>query len=230
VPIAIRPSIRVLVVLIVFAVLALAFGPLAFGPSAQVPVRVEPATLVIDNGKIVTVDQARPEAQALAIRGDRIVAIGTRADIKPYIAASTRVIDLKGALAVPGIVESHGHFTGVGQARLQLDLMKTTSWEQIVALVADAVKKAKPGEWISGRGWHQEKWSHRPEPSVEGFPTHESLSRVSPDNPVVLEHASGHATFANARAMALAGITRSACSARPRRACWIEPNVRPARR
>jgi predicted amidohydrolase YtcJ len=209
VPIAIRPSIRVLVVLVVFAVLALAFGPLAFGPSAQVPVRVEPATLVIDNGKIVTVDQARPEAQALAIRGDRIVAIGTRADIKPYIAASTRVIDLKGALAVPGIVESHGHFTGVGQARLQLDLMKTTSWEQIVALVADAVKKAKPGEWISGRGWHQEKWSHRPEPSVEGFPTHESLSRVSPDNPVVLEHASGHATFANARAMALAGITRA---------------------
>ena len=203
-PIGIRGSIRVLALLVLFSVLTLAAGPVA-----QVPVRIEPATLVIHNGKIVTVDGARPEAQALAVRGDRIVAVGTEADIKPYIAASTRIIDLKGALAVPGIIESHGHFTGVGQARLQINLMKTTSWAQIVAMVADAAKKAKPGEWISGRGWHQEKWTQRPEPSVEGFPTHESLSRVSPNNPVVLEHASGHATFANAKAMELAGITKA---------------------
>ncbi len=86
--------------------------------------------------------------------------------------------------------------------------MPTTSWDEIVAMVAEAVKKAKPGEWIVGRGWHQEKWTTRPEPNVEGFPTHASLDRVSPDNPVLLEHASGHAAIANARAMALAGVTK----------------------
>ncbi|MEI6666976.1 MAG: amidohydrolase [Acidobacteriota bacterium] len=181
----------------------------AAGPGAQPPKGVEPATLVIHNGKIVTIDDARPEAQAMAMRGDRIVAVGSEADIKPYIAASTRVIDLKGALAVPGLIESHGHFTGVGSAKLLLDLTKTTSWEQIVAMVAEAARKAKPGAWISGRGWHQEKWTHRPEPNVEGFPTHESLSKVSPNNPVVLEHASGHAAFANAKAMEVAGVTKA---------------------
>ncbi len=87
--------------------------------------------------------------------------------------------------------------------------MPAASWDQIVAMVAEAVKKAKPGEWIVGRGWHQEKWTKRPEPNVEGFPTHASLDRVSPDNPVVLTHASGHATFANAKAMALAGVTKA---------------------
>ena len=176
-------------------------------PDAQAPARVEPATLVVQNGRIVTVDEARPEARAMAIRGETIAALGTEADIKPYIGPSTRVIDLKGALAIPGIIESHGHFQGIGQAKLGLELMATTSWDEIVAMVAEAVKKAKPGEWIVGRGWHQEKWTKRPEPNVEGFPTHASLDRVSPDNPVVLTHASGHATFANAKAMALAGVT-----------------------
>jgi len=198
-----RGSCRVLV-LSVFAVLLSA----AAGPRAQAPVRVEPATLVLHNGKIVTVEAARPEAQALAVGGDTIVAVGSEAEIKPYIGPATRVIDLKGALAVPGLIDSHGHFNGIGQAKLGLELMPTTSWAEIVGMVADAVKKAKPGEWIVGRGWHQEKWTTRPEPSVEGFPTHESLDTVSPNNPVILTHASGHATFANGKAMALAGITK----------------------
>ena len=178
-------------------------------PAPQGTARLEPATLVVHNGKIVTVEEAKPDAQALAIRGDRIVAVGTEAEIKPFIGPATQVIDLKGALAVPGIIESHGHFTGVGEAKQQIDLMKTTSWDQILALVADAAKKAAPGEWIIGRGWHQEKWTARPQPNVEGFPTHESLSRVSPNNPVLLEHASGHASFANAKAMELAGVTKA---------------------
>jgi predicted amidohydrolase YtcJ len=117
------------------------------------------------------------------------------------------VIDLKGQLAIPGFIEGHGHFTGVGQAQLNLNLMKATSWQEIVAMVEQAAKAAKPGQWIYGRGWHQEKWTSKPAPDVEGFPTHESLSRVSPDNPVVLTHASGHASFANAKAMELSGVT-----------------------
>ena len=176
---------------------------------AQAPPRVEPATLVIQNGRIVTVDEAKPEVRAMAIRGEAVAALGTEADIRPFVGPSTRVIDLRGALAIPGIIESHGHFQGIGQAKLGLELMPTTSWDEIVAMVAEAVRRAKPGEWIVGRGWHQEKWTKRPEPHVEGFPTHASLDRVSPENPVVLTHASGHATFANAKAMALAGVTKA---------------------
>ncbi len=170
--------------------------------------RVEPATMVLRNGKIVTVDDSKPEAQALAIRGDRIVAVGSEEEIAPYIGDATEVIDLQGQLAVPGLIDSHLHFTGIGRAKLGLDLTKARTWDDIVQMVADAAAKAKPGAWIVGRGWHQEKWDKVPEPNVEGFPTHDALSKVSPDNPVLLTHASGHATFANAKAMELAGVTR----------------------
>jgi predicted amidohydrolase YtcJ len=167
---------------------------------------VAPADLVLRNGKIVTVDPARPEARALAARGGTIVALGSDAEIAQYVGPSTRVIDLGGKLAVPGFIEGHGHFTGVGQARMNLDVMHVRNWDEIVARVAEAAKKAKPGEWILGRGWHQEKWNPSASPAVEGFPIHESLSKVSPNNPVLLTHASGHAAFANARAMQLAGV------------------------
>jgi predicted amidohydrolase YtcJ len=170
---------------------------------------VEPASLVLRNGRIVTVDEAKLEAQAMAVRGDTIVAVGTNEEIQPYVGRDTEVIDLAGQLAIPGFIEGHGHFTGVGQARMNLNLTKAKSWDEVVAMVADAAKQAKPGEWILGRGWHQEKWDKAPQPNVEGFPTHEAVSRVTPDNPVLLTHASGHATFANAKAMELAGITRA---------------------
>lgn len=169
--------------------------------------QVEPATLVLRGGTIVTVDDAKPEAQALAVRGDRIVAVGSAEEIAPYVGPATKVIDLAGATAIPGLIESHGHFTGLGQSKMTLDLMDDTSWEAIVAKVRDAARAAKPGDWILGRGWHQEKWSTPPSPAVEGFPVHDALSAAAPDNPVLLTHASGHAAFVNARAMALAGIT-----------------------
>jgi hypothetical protein len=167
-----------------------------------------PADLVLTNGKIVTVDDARPEAAALAVRGDTIVALGSNEEIAPYVGEKTRVIDLAGKLATPGLIDSHTHFTSIGQAKMGLNLTRAKNWDDIVAMVAEAAKKAQPGEWIVGRGWHQEKWDKRPVPGVEGFPTHESLSKASPKNPVLLTHASGHATFANAKAMQLAGVTR----------------------
>ena len=170
---------------------------------------VTPADLVLANGRVVTVEDSQPEAQAIAIGGDRIVAVGSSADIRRYVGPATRVIDAGGQLVIPGFVEGHGHFTGVGEAQLNLNLMNAKSWDEIVAMVAEAVKTAKPGQWIRGRGWHQEKWSAAPSPNVEGFPTHASLDRVSPDNPVVLTHASGHASFVNAKAMAVSGITRT---------------------
>jgi len=171
--------------------------------------KVEPATIVLRQGKIATVDDQKPEAQALAARGDTIVAVGTNDEIAPYVGPLTRVVDLGGRLAIPGFIEGHGHFTSVGNARIVLNLTTVKSWDEIVAMVKEASSRTRPGEWIRGRGWHQEKWDKRPEPAVEGFPTHASLSAVSPNNPVVLEHASGHASFANAKAMELAGVTRS---------------------
>jgi predicted amidohydrolase YtcJ len=176
---------------------------------APAAMQQEPATLVVTNGKVVTVEDSLPEAQAVAVRGDRIVALGSAADIRRYIGPNTEVIDVQGQLVVPGLIEGHGHFTGVGEAELNLKLMPTTSWDQIVSMVGDAARTAKPGEWIIGRGWHQEKWTKRPEPNVEGFPTHASLDAVSPNNPVLLTHASGHASFVNAKAMELSDINRS---------------------
>lgn len=169
---------------------------------------VEPADLVLTNGKIVTVDEANPEAQALAARDGVIVLVGSDKDIKPYIGENTKVIDLEGKLAVPGLIDAHAHFTSIGHAKLGLDLTKVNNWNEVVSLVEEAVKQAEPGQWILGRGWHQEKWDRIPDPNVDGLPFHESISLVSPDNPVLLTHASGHSCFANANAMEMAGIDR----------------------
>ncbi len=173
------------------------------------PPAVQPATLVVTNGKVVTVEASPAEARAIAIHGDRIVAVGSDDEIKRYVGAGTQVIDAGGQLVIPGFVESHGHFTGVGEAQLVLKLATARTWDDILAMVEDAAKAAKPGQWIYGRGWHQEKWATPPSPSVEGFPTEASLSKVSPNNPVLLTHASGHASFANALAMKLSGVSRA---------------------
>ncbi|HSW30062.1 MAG TPA: amidohydrolase family protein, partial [Longimicrobiales bacterium] len=169
----------------------------------------EPADLVLLGGTVVTGDDSIPDSQALAARGGRIVAVGTDKEIRRYVGDATEVVELAGQTAIPGLIEGHAHYSGVGQAKLQLDLTKVANWDEIVAMVQEAVAQAQPGELITGRGWHQEKWDRRPEPNVDGLPLHTALSAVSPDNPVILTHASGHATLANAKAMELSGITRS---------------------
>ena len=169
----------------------------------------QPADLVLRNGKIVTVDPERPEAQAVAISGYTIAAVGTTDEIARYVGPNTQVIDLEGRLAIPGFIEGHGHYMGLGESKMQLDLTTAKNWDDIVAMVAEAARQARPGEWIRGRGWHQEKWDRVPRPNVEGVPLHQSLDRVSPNNPVSLTHASGHAGFVNGKALELAGITRA---------------------
>lgn len=171
--------------------------------------QAQPADLVIRNGKIVTMESSVPEVQALAARGGKIVAVGTNQQVLAYIGSSTKVIDLSGRLAVPGFIEGHGHFTSLGASKMSLNLRDVKNWDQIVAMVAAAAREAKPGTWIIGRGWHQAKWDPPPSPNVQGFPLHEALSKVSPNNPVWLTHASGHAGFANAEAMRLAGVDKN---------------------
>lgn len=186
-----------------FALALLIASGLALHAGAQTT-----ATLALLNGRVVTVDSTKPEAQAVAIAGDRILAVGTDEEVRRLVGPATRVIDLEGRLVVPGFTEGHGHFMGLGESKLQLDLTTARTWDDIVARVARAARTARPGEWIVGQGWHQEKWDRPPVPAVEGNPVHATLSAGSPDNPVVLSHASGHATFVNARALRLAGITR----------------------
>jgi hypothetical protein len=166
-----------------------------------------PADLVIVGGTIVTMVDQTPQVEALAARDGRVVAVGTVSEVRPYIGAETTVLELPdGALVTPGLADAHAHLWSLGRSQLQLDLAGAEGWGAIVRQVADATAAAEPGEWILGRGWHQEKWSERPADAVDGLPRHDELSAVSPDNPVMLTHASGHAVMVNARAMALAGI------------------------
>jgi predicted amidohydrolase YtcJ len=166
----------------------------------------ESADLVLTGGKVVTVDASIPEGEAVAIRDGRIAAVGSVGEISDWIGPDTEVVELDGRLAIPGFIEGHAHYMRLGASTLELNLNDATSWDEIVDRVAAAVAEAEPGELITGHGWHQERWTPRPDPNVDGLPFHASLSAVSPDNPVILLHASAHATFANEHAMRLAGI------------------------
>ncbi len=194
-----------------YRLFALAFGAAALvtGCGPSVPDIGGPADLVLLGGRVVTVDPEIPEGEAVAVRGGRIAAVGTTAAIEGTVGPDTEVVQLEGRLAIPGFIEGHGHFMAVGQAQRILKLGESPNWAAIVNQVAEAIASAEPGGWIDGRGWHQEKWDEAPGGAVEGLPHHLGLSEVSPENPVFLRHASGHAAFANALALELAGIDRN---------------------
>ena len=167
------------------------------------------ADMVLNNGKVYTVNKDQPEAEAVAIKDGKILFVGSNKEAEKYIGNKTEVVDCKGQFVMPGFIEGHGHIHGLASSLINLNLMNVKNWDEIVALVADAVKKAKPGDWIVGRGWHQEKWNPAPAKNYLGYPYHEELDKVSPDNPVLLSHASGHSVYINGKAMELAGITLS---------------------
>ncbi len=167
-------------------------------PSAQAP----SADVILHNAKIYTADDAAPRAEAIAIRGDRIAAVGTSADVLKLKGAATRLIDVRGATVVPGLHDSHGHFTGLGASLTVLRLRGTRNWEQIVGMVRRRAASARPGEWILGRNWDQNDWP------VKEFPAHELLTAAAPNNPVYLTRVDGHAAIANKPAMDAAGLTK----------------------
>lgn len=165
------------------------------------------ADLIIENGIIYTMNDLNPLIEAVAIKNGKIIGIGSKNDIKPFKSKNTKTLDLEGYTMTPGLIEGHGHFMGLGYSKMRLDLSTAANYNELVNMVADAVSDAKPGEWILGRGWHQSKWDTKPLDLVKGFQTHNKLSEVSPNNPVWLKHASGHAAFGNAKAMEIARIT-----------------------
>jgi predicted amidohydrolase YtcJ len=167
----------------------------------------EHADLILTNAVVHTVDPDRPRAEAVAVRGSRIVAVGSSDEVGALAGPETRVRDLGGRTVVPGFDDAHAHLLGIGFARLDVDLVGTASWDEVVARVTEAARTRQPGTWIRGQGWHEEKWTAAPDGAVRGFPTHHALSAVTPDHPVLLTRADGHALIANARAMADLGIT-----------------------
>jgi predicted amidohydrolase YtcJ len=175
-----------------FAVVALA--PAVLGAQGT-------ADLVLTNGRIYTVDNARPAASALAVRSGRVLFVGSDGEAKALAGPSTQVIDLNGATVVPGIVDAHAHLLGLGNMLQRVNLAGSTSYDEVIARVKAWAKVVRPGEWIQGRGWDQNRWS------TKEFPTYEVLSRAFPNNPVVLGRIDGHALLANARAMELAHVT-----------------------
>lgn len=180
---------------------------LFFLSGCQNPPETVWADTIILGGNILTMDGQNPWAQAVAVKNGKIIAVGTDEEIVKFQSDSTQLIQLKGEFVMPGFIEGHGHFSSLGASLINLNFLKSKNWNEIVAQVAEKVKNTPSGDWIIGRGWHQEKWNERLEKEVLGYPYHDHLSEISPDNPVMLIHASGHSLFANEKAMELAGIS-----------------------
>ncbi len=170
--------------------------------------QVDYADLIISNGVVATLNDEIPEAEVIAIKDGKIIAVGDASILARFRGDSTTMIDAQGQFVMPGFIEGHGHFSGLGSSLQNLNFLRSKSWDEIVAMVGDKVKESAPGDWIVGQGWHQEKWVRVPEENVHGYPYHNELSEISPDNPVLLFHASGHGAFANEAAMKAAGISR----------------------
>jgi predicted amidohydrolase YtcJ len=173
--------------------------PLAFS--------AEPPDLILKNARVFTLDEKRPRAEAVAVAGGKILAVGKDAEVLALSGKKTRIIDCRGNFLLPAFADAHGHFLSLGRTRMQLDLAPASSFEDIAALVEKACREKEPGRWIIGRGWHQEKWQSLPSQMVDGLPRSEALDRVCPRHPVLLVHASGHAALANSKALAAAGIS-----------------------
>ena len=165
------------------------------------------ATEIFHGGSIYTADETSPMVEAVAIKDSIILFSGSFEEAKKFANESTVITDLKGKTMIPGLIESHGHLMGVGENQLNIDLLNATSYEELIALVDSAIATKEPGEWILGRGWHQDKWDSVTGGLIDGFPTNELLNTISPNNPVYLRHASGHAGIANAKALEIAGLS-----------------------
>jgi len=171
----------------------------AFVPSAPTPAS---ADVVFINGNVYTANEKQPRAEAVAAKGDRIIFVGSNAAAKNYESPTTRIVDLHGATTLPGMADAHQHLEGVGFREMTLNLEGITNLQDFLAKVKARVDQAKPGEWVTGRGWIETFWT----PPV--FPTRWDLDKVSPNNPVILGRSDGHGTVVNSAALKIAGITK----------------------
>ncbi len=157
------------------------------------------AEKIFINGHIVTMDKENPEVEAMAVGEGYILLTGTTTEIKKEY-PDTEVVDLKGKTVIPGIIESHGHLLSLGQSFLELNLEGIKTPEAAVEMVRQRIEKTPPGEWIIGWGWDEGAWA-------KNYPDNKALSDVSPDNPVYLRGLHGFASWANDKALKIAGIS-----------------------
>ena len=167
------------------------------------------ADLIIYGGTIYTVDSINSKVESVAVKDGKIYKIGYYNDVINLSNRQTQIINLKEKTMIPGFIEGHAHIMGTGYNQKNIDLLNTTSYNEIIEIVKNKAKQIPKGEWIIGRGWHQDKWTDSPEKLIKGFPTHDKLSESVPDHPVYLRHASGHASLSNMKAMELFNINKN---------------------
>ena len=167
------------------------------------------ADLIIHGGTIYTVDSLNSKVESVAVKDGKIYKTGDFDKIRQLATHSTDIINLEGNTMIPGFIEGHAHIMGTGYNQKNIDLLNTTSYDEIIEIVKNKASEIPEGEWIIGRGWHQDKWTDSPEKLIKGFPTHDKLSEAVPNHPVYLRHASGHASLANYKAMELFNINKS---------------------
>ncbi len=165
------------------------------------------ADLIIYNATLFTADSTTA-GNTVVVKNGLISAVGNWEELHTSRGPDTKMLDAGGQFLMPGFIEGHGHYAGLGYSLINLNFLTVRSWEDIVQMVSDRTRQVSQGTWIVGRGWHQEKWDSIPAANVNHYPYHFRLSEVSPDHPVVLYHASGHALFANKKAMELSGISK----------------------
>ncbi len=163
--------------------------------------RAEDADLLLTNGNIYTVTEKQPKAEAVAVKTNRIVFVGSNEDAKKFHAA--KIVDLHGRMVVPGFTDSHCHIFGIGEREMRLNLEGTNSREDFLARVKERVDETGPGKWITGRGWIETFWK------PPQFPTRQDLDKIAPNNPVFLTRADGHASIANSAALRIARIDKN---------------------
>ncbi len=181
--------------LALISVLACIFSPTAAAQSRPA------ADLIITNAKVWTVDKSNPTAQAVAVLGDHIVAVGSNSDVNNWRGPNTRVIDAEGKLLLPGFNDSHVHFVNGGLALDAVQLNDATSPEEFARRIGDRAKQTPKGEWIMGGDWDETKWT------PAKLPTKELIDPVTPETPVFVNRYDGHMSLANSVALQLAGVT-----------------------
>jgi len=183
---------------IFFIISAVCFLILNCGEKMQI------ADLVLKNGKIVTIDKNNPRAEAVAIKDDKFIAVGTNKEIDKYTDIQvTKIIDLEGKLAVPGFIDAHIHFEGGGVSLMQIDLNGVTTLTEIQRRVKEKVDEVEDGVWVYGRGWDHEMLPDKK------WPTKEIIDTVAPKNPVVLRRVDGHSSLVNSLVLKISGITKN---------------------
>ncbi|HET9481391.1 MAG TPA: amidohydrolase [Candidatus Polarisedimenticolia bacterium] len=191
-----RPAMQLVAAIMLFMT-----GLMGPGAAAQPP--APGADLILHGSTFHTVDPARPTAEAVAVRAGRIIYVGDVAGAMRLREPKTRLLDLAGATVVPGLIDAHGHISGLGFALSRLDLVGSSSEDEVASMVRGKASTLAPGQWVTGRGWDQNDWE------VKAFPSARSLDRASPANPVSLVRVDGHAIWVNSAAMKLAGVTRA---------------------